>query len=164
MRKVNLEKLQKNSSNSLTYLKKVEKAYIKNRLSTFKEKKDFYTFINDTHTNEELRLMQNEIELNYSNTGDLLKIIFPSITAIVVTFLSFTAIIVSIAINMKFQIDMKLMESLVLVSPNYKIQILFYLYAWFLATIVIALLAIIFLKVSQRRKLIFLAILKSINK
>ncbi|MGG3452339.1 hypothetical protein ABER98_21310 [Domibacillus aminovorans] len=85
-----LERMKETSQDTYSYLKKIEKKMMKKEgLKTLNNKVIFKNFINDNHSQDEINIMINDLELNGQTGAEFVKTLASSVLPLLVALFGF---------------------------------------------------------------------------
>ncbi|KMY49221.1 hypothetical protein [Peribacillus loiseleuriae] len=165
MKEFQLNKLRYQKINSVDYLRAIEKSIMKKkRVRTLEEKITFKKFLKEHHSEEEIELMANELDLNTTNDSDYIKLVYSIVIPLVVSFFSIMSVVIVFFLNSDFQLAIKMAEAKQSYEQANALELLnSFLMMWLGALFTVFFSSRIWMKLLPRRKVLYLSILKSIK-
>ncbi|MGX2959365.1 hypothetical protein JNUCC23_08855 [Peribacillus sp. JNUCC 23] len=165
MKQFQLDKLKTKKLDSKGYLRAIEKRIMeKKKIRTLEEMGIFRLFIKDHHTEEEIDMMINELELTTTKNSDYIKLFYSTVTPLLVTFFSIISVVIVFLFNSDFQLALKMAEVKQIYQQMDVLELLRSFLMMWLSILIIVICSSSFLMWElPKKKLLYLSILKSIK-
>ncbi|MFJ7976516.1 hypothetical protein ACIQZI_12550 [Peribacillus sp. NPDC096379] len=165
MKEFQLNKLRYQKKDSVGYLRAIEKSIMKKKqVRSLEEKAIFRTFLKKHHSEEEIEMMINELELNNTNDSDYIKLVYSIVIPLLVTFFSIMSVVIVFLFNSDFQLALKIAEAKQSYEQVNALELLKnFLMTWLAALIFVICSSRIWMKQLPKKKILYISILKSIK-
>lgn len=165
MKQFQLNKLKQKKQESMGYLRAIEKSIMKNKkIRTLEEKGVFRSYIKTHHTEDEIDMMINDLELNLNRLNEYNKLIISLAVPFLIVLFSFISANILFIFKTDFNLAVVAFEANKFYKQlNYNEFIRYFGIIWTIAYISIFILAYLGISLLPRRQIMYLSILKTVK-